>query len=260
MSNSKINSGRPYAAALSSLNLTMDNAKADDHEKRLLELVNASLIAESLELRELEKQEETINDVMGDVIRGIQRCIEFKPLESTLSSYDNNSNNNNNSIVNESTQHDNLLPNENDIMRESNKNLMKYLHWRKNSIENLILSNKINNHTNASTDRGTSTMKTSSTEEAARALECLSSCFLNIDQMLQLRFQMRGAAHFEMLRHTIGKDDYVDEKEKIENVGEVSSDTRTTGQTDEMDDVMTPIAIYEVMKYTTTRKFMISNL
>ena len=85
---------------------------------------------------------------------------------------------------------------------------------------------------------------------AARALECLTSCFLKVDQMLQLRFQERGESHLEMLRHLVDKDKKKKTKKdiNIEEVVETSMTAQTIDHTDDFDDIVTPAAVYEVCK------------
>ena len=249
MLNSKLHWESPYASAISNMNLTIDNTTSDEEERRLLKMVNASLIFENNELIELENQEETINEVMGEIIQGAQRCAEFNVYDKLRSVIDSNSNISIN-VDNDKVEMDGtILPFEKSIMRESESSLLvrkKYSYWRRNTIEKLIDENTIDSENEKSLSRSTST------ETAARALECLTSCFLKIDQMLQLRFQERGEAHLEMLRHLVEEDKKKKKKEDInsnlQGVVETSGGTQAIDQTDEIDDIVTPAAIYEVNK------------
>ena len=193
------------------MNLTVDNTTSDEYERKLLKIVNASIIAESDDLRELEKQDLIVTAVVGDIISGIQRCVDFRAADPP-SSYTSSSTSTSTSTSSTSTP----LPFEESIMRENiprnnnnstnnitTHNLLKFSHWRKGSVQQLMLDNTQQN-LEAGTNKIIRTY-TSGSEEASRALECLTSCFLSIDQMLQLRFQMRGSAHFEMLGYRVGR-------------------------------------------------------
>ena len=258
MLNSKLHWESPYATAISNMNLTIDNTTSDEEERRLLKMVNASLIFENNELRELENQEETINEVMGEIIQGAQRCAEFNTsdkLSSFRGSNSNNSNssNNGNNIDDKAGKEDMILPFERSIMRGSESNVSatkKYSYWRKNSIEKLIDGNTVGSGSGSAYENNKSIVRSTSTETAARALECLTSCFLKVDQMLQLRFQERGESHLEMLRHLVDKDKKKKTKKdiNIEEVVETSMTTQAIDQTDDFDDIVTPAAVYEVCK------------
>ena len=129
----------------------------------------------------------------------------------------------------------------------SNNTSLKFSHWRNGSIERLLLDNIKADSSSTTTVQHTGRREssshrgTASAQEASEALDALTSCFLSIDQMLQLRFQMKGSAHFETLVGINPNRNPSDPKAKeIEKIYHYIDKNRDKGE------LMTPAAVYEV--------------
>lgn len=219
-------------AVAAALNITVTPGHASERESELLQILNAALISENKELRDQASKASILKTVLGDIAINVRRCAAFadRMTSSTPPA--------------SAPPVEDILPFEKSILRSTSASsageLLKFSSWRKGSMQKLVWDNFAeNNGRTAGSHRGTA-----SAEEAAEALDALISCFLTVDQMLQVRFQMRGQAHFEGLEHTL-------EKEKTgERTGtEIESHVEATQaetDTNVIDDCLPRPAIYEV--------------
>ena len=255
--------------------LTVIDSNTSEKERQLLQMVNDTLLRESVAYKQGQLEEETIAAVVGDIVHGVKRCAEYSmtdlpptsspsssisPSSPSTSSYSSSSTSTAPSHGMEVTEEEDCLPFEKSIMRnttEKNKQKtasLKFLSWRKGSIEKLISDN------DAISRSQEKTLKPQpGAERAAHALETLTSTFLAIMQILQLRFQMKGAAHFELLGHMVdgGDDKIAGERDEKDEMGERNEgkegkegeEGEEERRTDSQDGVVTPTAVYQVRPF-----------
>ena len=208
-------------------------------------------------------QEDTVNAVMSDVCSTIKRCAAFssRPTATANTSatastaaaqHDSAS-----ASASDSTQ-GSTLSFEDSILRPTSastiKNSSKFASWRNGSLERLLRDNvTVDSSTGLTQHAGrreaTSHRGTGSALEASEALDALTSCFLSIDQMLQLRFQMKGAAHFETLAGISAASSTFTPSSPPSSSAAVppqDSDDKDKDADKDKEELMTPAAVFEV--------------
>lgn len=203
-------------------------------------------------------EEEVMDAVMADVFGTIKRCAAFHS-HASLSNISNSDFNKSAYAASSSAStsltdkvEEDSMTFEESIFRatpaSSNNTSLKFSHWRNGSLERLLLDNiKADSSSSTSTAQHTGQRKssnhrgTASAQEASEALDALTSCFLSIDQMLQLRFQMKGSAHFETLVDNIpNRNPSTPRAQEIEKIFTNMDKNKDKGE------LMTPAAVYEV--------------
>ena len=207
-------------------------------------------------------QEDTVNAVMSDVCSTIKRCAAFNShptatvtataSTSTAAQHDSAS-------ASDSTKRS-ALSFEDSILRPTTastiKNSSKFAIWRNGSLERLLRDNvTVDSSTGLTQHAGrreaTSHRGTGSAQEASEALDALTSCFLSIDQMLQLRFQMKGAAHFETLAGISSSSSFTSTSASSPSSSSAAvcpqdSEDKDKDKGADKEELMTPAAVYEV--------------
>jgi hypothetical protein len=206
-------------------------------------------------------QEDTVNAVMSDVCSSIKRCAAFSSHPTVTATA--------NTSAAAAAQHDSpsatasdstkgsTLSFEDSILRPTSasttKNSSKFASWRNGSLERLLRDNvTVDSSTGLTQHAGrreaTSHRGTGSAQEASEALDALTSCFLSIDQMLQLRFQMKGAAHFETLAGISAASSTFTPSSPSSSaaVSPQDSEDKDKDKDADKEELMTPAAVYEV--------------
>jgi hypothetical protein len=203
-------------------------------------------------------QEDIVNAVMSDVCSTIKRCAAFSS-HPTATATATATAQHDSASASDSTK-GSTLSFEDSILRPSSastiKNSSKFASWRNGSLERLLRDNvTVDSSTGLTQHAGrreaTSHRGTGSAQEASEALDALTSCFLSIDQMLQLRFQMKGAAHFETLAGISAASSTFTPSSPSSSSAAVSpQDSEDTDEDKDKDaekeELMTPAAVYEV--------------
>ena len=206
-------------------------------------------------------EEEVMDAVMADVFGTIKRCAAFHS-HASLSNISNSDFDKSAYPASESAStststssadevEESSMTFEDSIFRatpaSSNNTSLKFSHWRNGSLERLLLDNIKADSSSTTTAQHTGQRKssnhrgTASAQEASEALDALTSCFLSIDQMLQLRFQMKGSAHFETLVDNIpNRNPSIPRAQEIEKIYCNMDKNKDKGE------LMTPAAVYEV--------------
>lgn len=221
------------------LNITVSPGQASEREFELLQILNAALISENKELREQASKANILKIVLGDIAVNVRRCAAFADrAQSTISTNTPSA-----SASVSAPPVEDILPFEKSILRSTSDSsageLLKFSTWRKGSMQKLLWDNFAENNRTVGSHRGTA-----SAEEASEALDALISCFLTVDQMLQVRFQMKGQAYFEGLEYMLEKSKAGAKTETA--VGAESHVEGTETEASVVDECLPRPAIYEV--------------
>lgn len=222
------------------LNITVSPGQASEREFELLQILNAALISENKELREQASKANILKIVLGDIAVNVRRCAAFADrAQSTISTNTPSA-----SASVSAPPVEDILPFEKSILRSTSDSsageLLKFSTWRKGSMQKLLWDNFAENNRTVGSHRGTA-----SAEEASEALDALISCFLTVDQMLQVRFQMKGQAYFEGLEYMLEKSKAGAKTETA--VGAESHVEGTETEASVVDECLPRPAIYEVI-------------
>lgn len=213
-------------------------------------------------------EEDAMDAVLADVYATIKRCAAFdsnaslRPIscsdfyksgsgDSVYVSSQDSSPSSSTSSADKVEVEERSMTFEDSIFRatpaSSNNTSLKFSHWRNGSVERLLLDNIKADSSSSTTAQHTGRREssnhrgTASAQEASEALDALTSCFLSIDQMLQLRFQMKGSAHFETLvGNNPNRDPSSPKAKEIEKIYLNIDKNKDKGE------LMTPAAVYEV--------------
>jgi hypothetical protein len=233
-------------AVAAALNITVSPGHASEREFELLQILNAALISENKELREQASKANILKIVLGDIAVNVRRCAAFADRSQSITPAHMNTPSASAAPV------EDILPFEKSILRSTSESsageLLKFSTWRKGSMQKLLWDNFAeNNSRTAGSHRGTA-----SAEEASEALDALISCFLTVDQMLQVRFQMKGQAHFEGLEYMLEKSKAGSKMETVAETGNHVEATETEASV--VDECLPRPAIYEVRNLSTIKQ------
>jgi hypothetical protein len=209
--------------------------------------------AGNLDKSTLEENGKLMKDVMIEIFGTIQRCANCCPYPTDASPV-------------EPIEEETVLPFERSILAESAKsfalssqNKLKFVNWRKDTVEKLLDESSVGDKKSTSGFTGKAVQRyrdyygagssavvpngslPASVAEASKALDGLTGCYLAVDQMLQLRFQVKGVAHFEGLGHLVAGG------LSGSNSTSDSGNNSGTGSKEVIEDgLLTPLAAFEV--------------